>query len=418
MNDNPFQIKQRTLALAQEAEGACAEVFARIERTAEQNQMKVQRAFYDHRVSEMHFAPTTGYGYGDLGRETADAVFAQIMGAEDALIRHNFVSGTHALTVALFGVLRPGDLLLSLAGGPYDTLEGVIGIHGEGNGSLKDFGIRYDEIALLPDGTPNLDAVARRAGEARVCYIQRSRGYALRPSLSIEDIRRLCEAVRSTNPDAIIMVDNCYGEFVEDKEPTQVGADLIVGSLIKNPGGGIARTGGYIAGKRELVTLCAYRLTTVGTGREVGCTLGTTRELLMGLFFAPTVVSNALRAAVFASRLFADMGYEVYPRYDQPRTDIIQAVTLNTPERVTAFCGGIQKGSPVDSFARPEAWDMPGYEDPVIMAAGAFTMGASIELSADAPMRPPYAVWMQGGLTYYSAKLGILLAADAVESID
>ena len=378
--------------------------------------MKVQKAFYDNRVSEMHFAPTTGYGYGDIGRETADKVFAQIVGAEDAIIRHNFVSGTHALSVALFGVLRPGDLMLSLSGLPYDTLQGVIGIRNAGGGSLKDFGVRYEELSLLPDATPDYDEIAKQAGGARVCYIQRSRGYALRPSLSIEVIERMCRTVRAANPDAVIMVDNCYGEFVEDKEPTQVGADLIIGSLIKNPGGGIARTGGYIAGRSDLVTLCADRLTSVGTGREVGCTLGNTRELLMGLFFAPNVVASALKTAVLAARLFADLGYDVYPTFDQPRTDIIQAVTLCTPERVKAFCGGIQKGSPVDSFAVPEPWDMPGYEDPVIMAAGAFTMGASIELSADAPMREPYAVWMQGGLTYFSAKLGILLAADAVRA--
>ncbi len=416
MNNNQFSISPQTLEHANTAERACAPIFEDIERRAEYAQMKVQKAFYDNRVSEAHFAPTTGYGYGDIGRETADKVFAQIMGAEDAIIRHNFVSGTHALSVALFGVLRPGDLMLSLSGLPYDTLQGVIGIRNAGSGSLKDFGVRYEELSLLPDGTPDYEEIAKQAGRARVCYIQRSRGYALRPSLTIEVIERMCQTVRAANPKAIIMVDNCYGEFVEDKEPTQVGAHLIIGSLIKNPGGGIARTGGYIAGRSDLVTLCADRLTTVGTGREVGCTLGNTREVLMGLFFAPNVVASAQKTAVLTARLFADLGFDVYPTFDQPRTDIIQAVTLVTPERVKAFCGGIQKGSPVDSFAVPEPWDMPGYEDPVIMAAGAFTMGASIELSADAPMREPYAVWMQGGLTYYSAKLGILLAADAVRA--
>lgn len=416
MEQNPFSIHPQTLALAEQAQRSCAAVFEPIERRAELAQMKVQKAFYDNRVSEAHFAPSTGYGYGDLGREAADRVFAQIMGAEDAILRHNFVSGTHALSVALFGVLRPGDLLLSISGLPYDTLQGVIGIRDAGSGSLKDFGVRYEAIDLLADGTPDYAEITRRAGKARVCYIQRSRGYALRPSLSIAVIEKMCAAVRAATPDAIIMVDNCYGELVEEKEPTQVGADLMAGSLIKNPGGGIARTGGYIAGRKELVTRCADRLCTVGTGREVGCTLGNTRELLMGLFLAPNVVASALKSAVFAARLFADMGFDVYPAFDEPRTDIIQAVTLGTPQRVSAFCGGIQKGSPVDSFAVPEAWEMPGYEDPVIMAAGAFTMGASIELSADAPMREPYAVWMQGGLTFYSAKLGILLAADAVRA--
>ncbi len=418
MTDNPFQLSPQLLRQAEQAQSACGEIFSQIEQNAEYNQMKVQQAFYDHKVSEAHFAPTTGYGYGDLGRDATDAVFAQIVGAEDALVRHNFVSGTHALTVALFGILRPSDLLLAVTGSPYDTLEEVIGIRGEGNGSLKDFGVRYEAVALLPNGTPDHDAIRMRAKDAKVCYIQRSRGYALRPSLCIAEIARLCKEIKAANPKAIIMVDNCYGEFAERQEPTQVGADLIIGSLIKNAGGGIAKTGGYIAGKAELVKLCAYRLTSVGTGKEVGCTLGQTRDILMGLFFAPTVVESALKTAVFAAKLFEDMGYEVYPRCEEPRTDIIQAVTLGTPERLIAFCGGIQKGSPIDSFATPEPWDMPGYEDPVIMAAGAFTMGASIELSADAPMREPYAVWMQGGLTYYSAKLGILLAADAVNKLN
>ena len=415
---NPFQLSQELLIKADNAQAACEACFAQIEKNAEYNQMKVQKAFYDHKISEAHFAPTTGYGYGDLGRDATDAVFAQIVGAEDALVRHNFVSGTHALTVALFGVLRPGDLLLAVTGNPYDTLEEVIGIRGEGNGSLKDFGVRFEAVALKPDGTPDDETILKKAKEAKVCYIQRSRGYALRPSLCIGEIERLSREIKTVNPEVIIMVDNCYGEFVEQREPTQAGADLIIGSLIKNAGGGIAKTGGYIAGRSDLVKLCAYRLTSVGTGKEVGCSLGQTREILMGLFFAPTVVASAQKSAAFTAKLFEDLGYEVYPRYNEPRTDIIQAVTLGSPERLIAFCGGIQKGSPVDSFAVPEPWDMPGYEDPVIMAAGAFTMGASIELSADAPMREPYAVWMQGGLTYYSAKLGILLAADAVTRLD
>lgn len=392
MTSEFFDISQTTIELAKKAEAACGEAFAEIERIAEYNQQKVQKAFYDHQISDSHFASTTGYGYGDRGRDTIDEVFAQIVGAEDAMVRYNFVSGTHALGVALFGVLRPGDIMLAITGAPYDTLEEVIGIRGEGNGSLKDFGVKYDQIDLLPDGTPDYNEIAKRAPKAKICYIQRSRGYALRPSLTIETIARLCETVKKANPEAYVVVDNCYGEFVEEKEPTQVGADLIIGSLIKNPGGGIAKTGGYIAGNKRLVELCSYRLTSVGTGKEVGCSLGANRDILMGLFFAPSVVSNAVKAAVFAAKIFEDMGYEVYPRYNEKRTDIIQAVTLKTPEKVVAFCGGIQKGSPIDSFATPEPWDMPGYESEVIMAAGAFSMGASIELSADAPMREPYAV--------------------------
>ena len=415
MLESPFfQIDTRILALADQAESRCQPIFAAIDERAEYNAMKVLAAFSNHRVSETHFVGSTGYGYGDLGRDALDAVFAQIVGAEDALVRHNFVSGTHALTTALFGVLRPGDTLLALTGAPYDTLEEVIGIRGEGTGSLKDFGVQYKQLDLLEDGTPNYDAIPEAVKGVKVAYIQRSRGYSLRDSLSIEHIEKIAQLVKQGNPQAILMVDNCYGEFVEKQEPTQVGADLIIGSLIKNPGGGIARTGGYIAGRKDLVELCSYRLTSPGMGKEVGCTLGENRNMFLGLFHAPTVVASALKTAVFASSLFDLLGYQVLPAYDEHRTDIIQSVCLRDEPSLVSFCQGIQKGSPVDSFVVPEAWDMPGYESKVIMAAGAFTLGASIELSADAPIREPFAAWLQGGITYPSGKMGILLAAQSM----
>lgn len=414
---NFFDIDKKLMDIAQQAEQDCALHFAELDKTAEYNGLKVLAAFHKLGVSETHFAASTGYGYGDRGREVLDAVFAEITGSEDALVRHNFVSGTHALTTALFGVLRPHDILLSVAGSPYDTMEEVIGIRGEGAGSLRDFGVEYRRLELLQDGSVDCEGLKTAAKGVKVAYIQRSRGYALRPSLNIAAIEKICGIVRSVNPKAVITVDNCYGEFVEKKEPTQAGADIIVGSLIKNAGGGIAKTGGYIAGKKALVELCAYRLTSPGMGKEVGCTLGQTRDMLMGLFFAPDVVANALKTAVFAAALFERLGYEVYPRCTQPRTDIIQAITLGTAQKLVAFCRGIQKGSPIDSFVTPEPWEMPGYESPVVMAAGAFTAGASIELSADGPLREPYAAWLQGGLTYTSGKLGVLLAAQELGGI-
>ncbi len=409
-----FELDSRLVTLGKEAEARCAVPFARIAETAEYNEARVLRAFIQNGVSESHFKGSTGYGYDDRGRECLDRVFADAVGAEDALVRHNFVSGTHALAVALFGMLRPGDRLVSVTGRPYDTMEEVIGLRGEGNGSLRDFGISYGEAPLLPDGTPDFAAIPDAVKGARVAYIQRSRGYSLRPSLTVEKIGELVRAVRAGNPDAVVLVDNCYGEFVEKQEPLSVGADLIVGSLIKNPGGGIAETGGYIAGRKDLVELCSYRLTTPGMGKEVGCTLNQSRSLFMGLYWAPSVVASAVKTSVFAMSLFELLGYEAYPRYDAERTDIIAALKLNTPEALIAFCQGIQKGSPVDSFVSPEPWDMPGYDSPVIMAAGAFTLGASIELSADAPLREPYAVWLQGGLSYPGGKAGILLAAQSM----
>lgn len=409
---NIYGFSDELMALAQQAEENCRGAFARIESTAEYCGAKVLKAFADNRVSESCFYGSTGYGYGDIGREVIDKVFAQVLGTEDALVRFNFVSGTHALSTALFGVLRTGDKLVSVTGKPYDTLEEVIGIAGEkGSGSLMDYGVEYGQVDLLPDGTPDYDGITAAVKGAKVAYIQRSRGYSLRPAFTVADIEKMVQAIKKGNPEAVVMVDNCYGEFVETREPSEVGADIIIGSLIKNAGGGIARTGGYIAGRADLVELCSYRLTCVGMGKEVGCTLGMNREMLLGLFMAPDVVAAALKTSAFASELFTMLGYECSPRKDDPRGDIITAIRLGSEEKLCAFCRGIQAGAPVDAFVTPEPWDMPGYTDKVIMAAGAFTMGASIELSADAPLREPYAVWMQGGITYTSGKLGVMLAA-------
>lgn len=405
-----FKFSPKLAELAEKAEKMCD--FSRTDDIKEYNGAKVLSAFIENRVSEQCFYGSSGYGYGDIGREVLDKVYAQVFGTEDALVRHNFVSGTHALSTALWGVLRKGDRLLSLTGTPYDTLEEVIGIRGEkGNGSLTDYGIEYDEVSLKPDGTPDYDMISQKAIGAKVAYIQRSRGYSLRPAFTVSDIEKMCTAVRKTNPDAVIMVDNCYGEFVEKQEPTQCGADIIIGSLIKNPGGGIAQTGGYIAGRKDLIELCSYRLTCVGMGKEVGCTLSHNKEMFMGLFMAPDVVANAKKTADFAAALFSLLGFECYPSAEETRGDIITVVKLGDSELLKAFCCGIQKGAPVDSFVTPEPWDMPGYESQVIMAAGAFNMGASIELSADAPLREPYAAWMQGGITYTSGKTGVMLAA-------
>ena len=391
----------------------CRKRFSEIDDITEYCQLKVLSAFIKNGVSEAAMAGSTGYGYDDRGREILERVMAQAMGAEDALMRHNFVSGTHTLTVALFGILRPGDKILSLTGRPYDTIIGVFGIDGKSDGSLADFGVEYRQAELLPDGRPDIARIKEmlKADKYKMAYIQRSRGYSTRPSLTVDDIEKLCRAVREVSPDSIIMVDNCYGEFTEKKEPCEVGADIVAGSLIKNPGGGIAPTGGYIAGRHDLVEKCAARLTCPGVGREVGATLGHSRELYMGLFAAPHVVGEAMKTAVYAAALFENLGFEVSPKSDEKRGDIIQCVTLGTKEGLVAFCQGMQSGAPVDSFVVPEPWDMPGYDDPVIMAAGAFTLGASIELSADGPLREPFAAWMQGGLNFHSARAGVLLAA-------
>ena len=410
-----FKIDESIQRAAARAMEKIAPALQGIDGTADYNQQKMLAAFIESGVSESHFTASTGYGYGDRGREVLDQVYAKALGAEDALVRYNFVSGTHALTVALFGVLRPGDTMLSVTGIPYDTLRGVIGLTGDGNGSLREFGIGYGQIDLLPDGTPDYEGIAARVNPAvKMVYIQRSRGYSLRPSLFVEDIERIAKIAKEKAPDCIVMVDNCYGEFVQRDEPTSRGADLMAGSLIKNPGGGVAPTGGYIAGRRDLVESCSYRLTTPGTGKEIGCTLGNNRALFMGAFHAPHVTGEALKTAAFTAALFSEFGYDVTPKPDEPRADIIQAVLLRREEALVAFCQGVQKGAPVDAFVTPEPWDMPGYDCKVIMAAGAFTLGASIELSADAPLREPYAAWMQGGLNFHSGRLGAMLAAQSM----
>ncbi len=407
-----FNIDDKLIKLSEKAEDLAKPYFKAVEEIQRYNQQKMQAAFMNAGVSESHFVGSTGYGYDDAGRDALDKVFAYALGAEDALVRHNFVSGTHTLTVALFGVLRPGDKMLCVTGTPYDTILGVIGLTGSGMGSLKEWGVSYDQVDLLEDGTVDLKGIEEKADDSyKMIYIQRSRGYSLRPSLRIDDIKKIIAVARKKAPHAIIFVDNCYGEYVEKIEPVSVGADLMAGSLIKNAGGGIAPTGGYIAGRHDLVELCAYRLTTPGTGREIGCTLNNNRELFMGAFHAPNVAGEAVKTAIFASSLFTLLGYDVTPRFDEPRGDIIQAIKLKEREALISFCRGVQKGAPVDSFVTPIPAPMPGYDDDVIMAAGAFTLGASIELSADAPLREPYAVWLQGGLNYNSGNLGITLAA-------
>lgn len=410
-----FRISDRIENAADKAILLCKEQFDYIEEVTEYNQLKVQKAFINNGISESHFVNSTGYGYGDRGRETLDKVWAEIFGAEDALVRHNFTCGTHTLATALFGVLRPGDKMLCVTGTPYDTIHGVIGISGEGMGSLKDFGVEYSEVPLKNERL-DFDAIENAVNDnTTMVYIQRSRGYELRPSLSVDEIGKVCDIVKKKNPNVIVMVDNCYGEFVEKTEPTQVGADLIAGSLIKNAGGGIATTGGYIAGRHDLVEKCAYRLTTPGLGKEVGATLGMNRELYMGLFFAPHTVGEALKSAVFISALFESFGYSVAPKYNEIRHDIVQCLGLENAESLVAFCQGIQSGSPIDSFVLPEPWDMPGYDSKVVMAAGAFTLGSSIELSADAPIREPFYAWIQGGLNFHSAKICAKLAAQQME---
>lgn len=413
---NYFKFDKTLEKYSELAEKKASEPFKIIDGITEYNQTKVLNAFIKNRVSEMHLGTSTGYGYGDIGRDTLDRVFADCMGAEDAIVRHSFASGTHTLTVALFGILRPGDRVLVLTGRPYDTIIGVFGFEGHTDGSLADFGVEYNQIDLRTDGTPDIDAIRAELSNKsyKMAYIQRSRGYSLRPSLTVDKVEQLCRAVREVSPDTVIMVDNCYGEFVETREPTEVGADIMAGSLIKNAGGGIAPTGGYIVGKKKYVEMCANRMTAPGVGREVGASLGHNRELYMGLFAAPHVTGEALKTAVFASALLELSGFEVSPSVCEKRGDIIQTVNLKTREALIAFCRGMQSGAPIDSFVRPEPSPMPGYDDEVIMAAGAFTLGSSIELSADAPLREPYAAWMQGGLNYHSAKSGVLLAVQSM----
>ncbi len=405
----------KTEELVKEAEAALAPYFEKAEKISYNNTKKVMEAFARNKVSEACFAPTTGYGYDDKGRETLDRIYAEVFGTEAALVRHNIVNGTHALTIALFGLLRTGDTLLSVTGKPYDTLGEVIGICGNpGDGSLADFGVKYSEISMKEDGDIDYDAIERALSQdekIKVVFIQRSKGYMNRRTLSCAEIGKIVSFVKERSG-AYVMVDNCYGEFTEEIEPTAVGADIIVGSLIKNPGGGVALTGGYIAGRERAVELCSYRLTSVGCGAEVGATLGQNRDMYRGFFMAPHTVCQALKTAMLASYVFEKMGYKVEPRYNDERYDIIESVACGSEEGLCAFCRGIQKGSPVDSYVTPVPWEMPGYQDKVIMAAGTFVSGASIELSADGPIRPPYIAYFQGGLTYESGKYGIMCAAD------
>ena len=402
--------------LVKEAEALLAPHFARIDEIAERGTRRVLDAFREERVSAAHFAPTDGYGYDDRGRDTLDRIYARVFDAEAAFVRHSILSGTHALTVGLFGLLRPGDTLLSITGKPYDTLDEVIGISGEaGRGSLADFGVKYKEVPLLPNGDPDYEGIAAALADktVKVAFIQRSKGYLDRRTLSVDEIGKLTATVRA-HSDAFVMVDNCYGEFVEDREPTAVGVDLIVGSLIKNPGGGMAESGGYLAGTRRAVELCGYRYSAPGVGLEIGASLGQTKNMYKGLFYAPHTVKEALKTAHLAAYIFAKLGFATEPAWNECRHDIIQSVKCESADALIAFCRGIQYGSPVDAFVTCEPWDMPGYGDPVIMAAGTFTQGASLELSADGPIRPPYIAYFQGGLTYESGKMGVLSAAREV----
>ena len=391
--------------------------FRRIEQISEENTLKVLTAMRECKVSDIHFNTSSGYAYDDIGRSKLEELYAKVFAAESALVRTQFVSGTHALATVLFGILRPGDKLVSLTGTPYDTMQTVIGHTASSSGSLKEYGILYDELPLN-EGRVDVERIADVLDErTKMVLIQRSRGYSRRPTLLIEDIREICNQVHRLRPDCICFVDNCYGEFVESLEPTQAGADIMAGSLIKNPGGGLAPTGGYIVGREDLVELASYRLTAPGMGAELGASLVNNRLFFQGLFLAPHVVSQALKGALFAAGIFENLGYTTYPRISDERGDIIQAIELGTAEKLVAFCSGVQKYSPVDSFVKPEPWDMPGYTDQIIMAAGTFVQGASIEFSADGPLRSPYNVYLQGGLTFEQVMFGILGAAEEIRQL-
>ncbi|HIR85741.1 MAG TPA: methionine gamma-lyase family protein [Candidatus Limivicinus faecipullorum] len=409
-------IRPEVYGMAERAQERIKGRFKDIDAVAEVNTRRVMEAFQDNRVAEACFAGTTGYGYDDLGRETLDKIYAQLFGTEAALVRIGFVNGTHALCAAMFALVKPGDTILAATGIPYDTLRTAIGINGAQHGSLKFYGVDYAQVDMTAAGEPDYEAIAKAASDPKVSavMVQRSRGYEDRKALSVEEIGRICRCVKEVNPAAKIMVDNCYGEFTDTLEPSHVGADIIAGSLIKNPGGGLAPTGGYIAGTREQVDRAAMRLTTPGIGGECGSTLGNNRLLFQGLFMAPHVVAQALKTAVFCAAMMEELGLESSPGVEEKRSDIIQMVKLGSPENMKRFCLGIQAGAPVDSYVTPEPWPMPGYDCPVIMAAGSFVQGSSIELSADGPIREPYTVYMQGGLTYESGKLGIMMAVSAM----
>jgi len=409
-------IRPEVFELAEKAQTRCKKSFEYIDSVAEKNTMRVMKAFQDNRVAEACFAGTTGYGYDDIGRDTLDKIYAQVFGTEAALVRIGFVNGTHALTAAMYSLVKPGDTILAATGLPYDTLRNAIGIAGDCHGSLKFYGIDYAQVNLAEDGGPDYEAIENAVSQKKIAavMIQRSRGYEDRKALSVDEIGRICEIVHRVSPDTSIMVDNCYGEFTELTEPTHVGADIIAGSLIKNPGGGLAPTGGYIAGKQELVDRAAMRLTTPGIGGECGSTLGNNRLLYQGLFMAPHIVAQALKTAVFCSAMMEEIGIDASPAVDERRCDIIEMVRLEDGDKMKRFCLGIQAGAPVDSYVTPEPWQMPGYDCQVIMAAGSFIQGSSIELSADGPFKPPYRAYMQGGITYESGKLGIMMAVSAM----
>ena len=411
-----FGISEDIENLAIQTENEVKEIFNKIDERCTRNSLKVLSAFQKNRISDMHFGSTTGYGYNDIGRDTIEKVFEDVLNAEDSLVRTQFISGTHAITVALFACLRPGDTMLSICGKPYDTLDSIIGIE-ENASSLKSYNIKYEQIDLIDDDF-DIKSIQERVskGNVKLIEIQRSRGYAIRKSLTIDKIERAIKAIREVNKDVIIMVDNCYGEFVDDKEPLDVGADIIVGSLIKNLGGGLAPNGAYIAGRKDLVNLAAERLTSPGQGKEVGPTLGINKNILQGLYMAPSVVASSLKTAVFASRMLEKLGYNVQPKWEEKRADIVQTIEFGNSEDLIKYCQGIQAGSAIDSCSVPMPWDMPGYTDKVIMAAGAFTMGSSIELSCDAPIRPPFIAFQQGGLTYEYGKLGVLKAIQNIRS--
>lgn len=413
-----MNISENLFRLCAEAEAALSDKFKELEEISYKNTVKVMNSFAKHTVNETYFAPTSGYGYGDRGRDTLDLIYADVFGAEAAFVRHNIVNGTQAIAIGLYGLLRPGDTLLSVAGKPYDTLEEVIGIVGnKGDGSLRDFGVSYRQTELTQDGDFDYEAIEKElTKDVKVVFIQRSKGYLNRKTLSVKKIGELVKFVKARS-NAYIYVDNCYGEFVEELEPTAVGVDLMAGSLIKNPGGGMAECGGYLAGSAKAVELASYRLTTVGVGLEVGASINQNKSLYKGFFYAPHTVCQALKTACLAAYIFEKLGFFVEPSYNAPRYDIIQMVTLNKPEYLCAFCEGIQAGSPIDAHLTPEPWDMPGYQHKVIMAAGTFVSGASIELSADGPMKEPYNVYFQGALTYESGKLGILSAAQRLLNV-
>ena len=407
-----FPFNEKALALDQQVMALCQPEFAKLEQIRDYNQLKMLSAFTECNMAATELFGSTGYGLWDPGRDKLEQIFAKVVGAEDALVRSQFMSGTHTLTVALFGLLRAGDTLLAATGRPYDTLEGVIGIGnaGKGCGTLREFGVNYDECPLLPDFTPDYDLIAEKAKTATVVHIQRSRGYTQRNAFDLATIQKVADTARRANPNAVIFVDNCYGEFTQTAEPTSVGADIIVGSFIKNVGGGIAPTGGYIAGKADLVEKCANRLTCPGVGRELGCTLDVMREMFLGLYYAPGVTCEALKTAMYAQCLLELLGKAPVPRYNQEHNDIVTCFDAGSADALVSFCQGIQAGSPVDSYVSPEPYAMPGYEDEVVMAAGAFTLGSSIELSCDGPLRAPYTCYLQGGLNFAASRAGVLMA--------